>query len=180
MEFTILAVFGVFFLIRYLYHKYKTQKEYEQKKEEVKKRMNSWLVNVEPKHRYFKGYPPDWTERKMYIQKRDRYTCQICGTTVILDTQAAIDTRDHASLARLQVHHKIPLSKGGDNSLDNLISLCFDCHEDQHPHMLYSKLNYYKTKARNARRPDRIAEWTRLAELQQERIDKAKQINMPK
>lgn len=179
MEFMVLG-FVVFLAGRYLYGRYQTKKEYEQKKNEVESRINVWLANTEPRHRYFKGYPPDWTERKMFVQKRDKYTCQVCGMSVILDTQAAIDTRNHASLARLQVHHKRPLSKGGDNSLDNLVSLCFDCHEDQHPHMLYPKLSYYKKKAKTARRPDRIAAWTRLAELQQERIDRAKNINMLK
>ena len=177
MEFVVLG-FVVFLVGRYLYGRYQTKKEYEQKKNEVESRINAWLANIEPKYRYFKGYPPDWTERKMFVQKRDRYTCQICGKTSVLDRQVRIETQNHASSVGLQVHHKMPLSRGGDNSLDNLVSLCFSCHEDQHPHMLYPKLSYYKKKAKNARRPDKIAAWTRLAELQQERIDRAKNSNM--
>jgi hypothetical protein len=39
----------------------------------------------------------------------------------------------------VEVHHLVPVSKGGTNELDNAITLCFDCHaaaghyNDQHP-----------------------------------------------
>jgi len=31
---------------------------------------------------------------------------------------------------RLEVHHIVPLSEGGDNSFENAIVLCLDCHAD--------------------------------------------------
>ena len=34
----------------------------------------------------------------------------------------------------LQVHHIIPASEGGSDDLENLITLCTDCHSDKHPH----------------------------------------------
>lgn len=32
----------------------------------------------------------------------------------------------------LEVHHKIPLSKGGDDSIENVIALCPNCHREMH------------------------------------------------
>jgi hypothetical protein len=49
------------------------------------------------------------------ILERDDYTCQNCGAR-----------------RYLHVHHKKPLSEGGDNSNSNLITLCKDCHKKEH------------------------------------------------
>lgn len=48
------------------------------------------------------------------VFKRDNFTCKYCGKGI---TQNAI----------LQVDHIIPVSKGGDDSLLNLITSCIDC-----------------------------------------------------
>ena len=48
------------------------------------------------------------------VLKRDEYRCRICGTTA-------------ENGARLEVDHKIPVSKGGSNVIDNLWALCFEC-----------------------------------------------------
>jgi 5-methylcytosine-specific restriction endonuclease McrA len=37
------------------------------------------------------------------------------------------------------VHHIIPLSKGGANTLSNLIHLCDDCHSRRHRHLFKSR-----------------------------------------
>lgn len=37
----------------------------------------------------------------------------------------------------VQLHHKIPLSKGGTDTKENLISLCPNCHSDYHMGCLY-------------------------------------------
>ena len=47
------------------------------------------------------------------VFKRDSFTCQYCGRT--------------APDVVLEVDHIIPVAKGGDNSLTNLITACFDC-----------------------------------------------------
>lgn len=47
------------------------------------------------------------------VFKRDSFTCQYCG--------------DSAPKTVLEVDHIMPVSKGGDNSLLNLITSCFNC-----------------------------------------------------
>ncbi len=39
------------------------------------------------------------------------------------------------STLNLQVHHLVPLSKGGKSEKANLGTLCSDCHEKRHSHM---------------------------------------------
>jgi len=61
---------------------------------------------------YFKkGYPPDWGERKERCLQRDARRCRICGDD-----------------KRLHVHHAIPVSYGGNHSIQNLVTLCQFCH----------------------------------------------------
>lgn len=64
------------------------------------------------------NYPPDWAQRRKEVIKRDGRKCSNCGAT-----------RENA---QLHAHHVRPLSEGGGNSLDNLITLCRDCHVDAH------------------------------------------------
>ena len=45
------------------------------------------------------------------IYRRDGYQCSLCGCT-----------------RYLQIHHFIPLGKGGKNNAHNMIALCSDCH----------------------------------------------------
>lgn len=59
---------------------------------------------------------------KMHLSKRTRfkvfdrddYTCRYCGKTP-------------ADGITLEADHVIPKSKGGDNSMENLVTSCFDC-----------------------------------------------------
>ncbi|RLG19529.1 hypothetical protein DRN74_06725 [Candidatus Micrarchaeota archaeon] len=64
-------------------------------------------------------YPDNWDELRRACYARDGYRCQQCGATNV----------------RLHAHHIIPLSQGGTNTLDNLITLCEECHAKYHPHM---------------------------------------------
>ncbi len=65
------------------------------------------------------GYPSNWLDISKTVRERDAYRCRYCGSSDRI----------------LHVHHIIPLSKGGSNSLSNLITLCEKCHSRKHPHM---------------------------------------------
>ena len=55
------------------------------------------------------------------VLERDEWRCQKCG-----------------SLENLQVHHKIKRSQLGNDSLDNLVTLCAYCHMGEHGQLFYS------------------------------------------
>lgn len=38
-----------------------------------------------------------------------------------------------------EVHHLIPLSRGGTNSMSNLLTLCQGCHDKRHRHLMRSR-----------------------------------------
>jgi hypothetical protein len=52
---------------------------------------------------------------------RDSWRCRKCG-----------------SLENLQVHHKIKRSQQGNDSLENLVTLCAHCHMAEHGQLFYS------------------------------------------
>ena len=58
-----------------------------------------------------------WRRLRRRVLTRDRHQCQDCK---------------RQGLQRLNVHHVLPLSKGGDDDLDNLAVLCPDCHLTRH------------------------------------------------
>lgn len=67
-----------------------------------------------------------WPQIRQQVLERDRYTCQgreCRGEYKVLD-----------------VHHKIPLSKGGTDDLENLITLCSPCHNKEEPKYPYKRL----------------------------------------
>jgi DNA-binding transcriptional ArsR family regulator len=55
--------------------------------------------------------------------ERDGYTCQECGTEV---------GSEDSEIPTANVHHIEPISEGGSNEKENLITLCTGCHEDKH------------------------------------------------
>lgn len=69
-------------------------------------------------------YPSDWSTIRESILKRDGYVCQVCG----MGDDEHIDEFEQG----LHVHHIVPLSEGGTNENENLISLCALCHRDAH------------------------------------------------
>jgi len=86
----------------------------------------------------FSDYPPDWKYRRFLVLERDqRICCKCCWPT-------GVQLMDR----ELHVHHKKPLSRGGDNALSNLETLCASCHKKQEGsgHRL---INSCKQKMRN-------------------------------
>lgn len=58
---------------------------------------------------------PSWERQRIQAFKRDGHRCTDCKKA-----------------GRLEVHHVLPLSEGGRNDLDNLKTLCRDCHISMH------------------------------------------------
>lgn len=58
-----------------------------------------------------------WPKIKEMIRERDDYRCQVCGKTN----------------GKLDVHHIIPRRDGGQDSMDNLITVCDGCHKKIEP-----------------------------------------------
>lgn len=65
--------------------------------------------------------PSDWDSRRKKVYRRDEFTCQHCGAKG--GTQG--DTELHA-------HHIVPKSRGGSHHLNNLVTVCRDCHKAIH------------------------------------------------
>lgn len=59
-------------------------------------------------------YPKNWMDVRQQVINRDN-SCSICGET-----------------ENLQVHHIIPLARGGTNIGMNLVTLCTGCHGKKH------------------------------------------------
>ncbi|MEJ5328963.1 MAG: HNH endonuclease signature motif containing protein [Desulfobaccales bacterium] len=55
------------------------------------------------------GYPPFWQYLRQIVMERDGNRCQVSGCP---------------SRVELHIHHKIPVSKGGQHIPENLITLC--------------------------------------------------------
>ena len=65
-----------------------------------------------------------------HIFRRDDYTCQICGTPhrAVNEYGIELPTTDN----ELDLHHKIPVSEGGSDAPDNLVTVCRKCHKEIH------------------------------------------------
>lgn len=70
------------------------------------------------------------TGYRNHIFRRDDYTCQKCGTPhrLINEYGIPLPTTD----GELDLHHKRPVSQGGDDSPENLITWCRICHKQWH------------------------------------------------
>ncbi len=60
-----------------------------------------------------RGHYYQWVIIRKKVSDRDGYACKICGYKKHIST-----------------HHIMPLSEGGSNNLDNLITLCPNCHAE--------------------------------------------------
>lgn len=74
-----------------------------------------------------RNYPDDWESLSQRVKKRDNWECQNCGKA-----------GGSKGIAELHAHHIYPKSQGGEDRLQNLITLCLDCHEDEHGHPIPS------------------------------------------
>ena len=62
--------------------------------------------------------------------RRDDYTCQRCGEVhrLINENGIPLPTTD----GELDLHHKKPVSQGGTDDPDNLVTWCRKCHKEWH------------------------------------------------
>lgn len=64
-------------------------------------------------------YGPDWLQIRKVVRQRDGYTCQVCGIK--------------EGLIEHHVHHKVPFKRFESvekaNVLENLVTLCQNCHK---------------------------------------------------
>jgi hypothetical protein len=80
-----------------------------------------WRTTIEPRWRPSgPSYPPDWIWRRHFVFKRDNYRCTKC----------------HVQTKNYDCHHVVSRARGGDNSLENLVTLCATCHSRAHPRNL--------------------------------------------
>jgi len=63
----------------------------------------------------------DWRQLREQILRRDQYRCQHCGRH-----EGMYSSTD------LQAHHIQPVSRGGEGTAENLITLCNRCHNRLH------------------------------------------------
>ncbi len=61
-------------------------------------------------------YGDDWDKIRLVVYKRDNYICQDCKITM----------NEYGK--PLDIHHLIPYLFSGDNSIENLTTLCRSCH----------------------------------------------------
>ena len=59
--------------------------------------------------------PVSYESLRLQVLHRDGWRCQSCG-----------------AMSNLQIHHKLFCSQSGEDSEDNLITLCVSCHEGVH------------------------------------------------
>lgn len=81
--------------------------------EKTRKKISEGLLKGrEPSPKY---YGADWNIQRTSCLQRDGYKCDGCHST-----------------ENLEVHHWEPYRFSFDNSLDNLVTLCRECHIEQH------------------------------------------------
>ena len=69
----------------------------------------------DPDHKYAHRQAPKYGRVVAAVYRRDHYTCRACG---LVDTSGR----------RLTPHHGVPRADGGEDTLENMYTLCDDCH----------------------------------------------------
>ena len=70
---------------------------------------------IGPKSTPLRLDPPSYENLRAQVLRRDGWRCQSCG-----------------AMSNLEVHHQQHRSQSGDDSEQNLITLCVPCHRNVH------------------------------------------------
>lgn len=83
--------------------------------------LRKWMKRFKIKTRQAEDYTSNKSEQyyRHYLNKKLRNTCQLCGW----------------NKTKCDIHHKMPLSEGGNNESENIILICPNCHR-----MIHNKL----------------------------------------
>jgi len=73
------------------------------------------MSKIEPKESRSRLDPESYERLRLQVLRRDNWRCQSCGAK-----------------ANLEVHHQEFRSHSGDDSEQNLITLCGRCHREAH------------------------------------------------
>jgi 5-methylcytosine-specific restriction endonuclease McrA len=73
------------------------------------------VSEIRPKQRDLRLEAKAYQALRAQILRRDGWRCQACG-----------------AMTNLEVHHKRFRSQSGEDTEQNLITLCFDCHAHTH------------------------------------------------
>lgn len=94
---------------------------------------------------------------RFLIFKRDDFTCQYCG--------------NHPPKVILELDHIKPISKGGDNSEDNLITACFNCNRGKSNELLEEKIPQIDNKKKILKeKEDQLKEYNNILKRKRIRI----------
>lgn len=104
-----MKVFLFILFISYILGLFTNEDENIQKKRRVSNKLKPNNYDLD------KLDPESWFYLKEKVYEKYGRKCIKCESTIGID-----------------VHHKIPISKGGTNTLENLVPLCRSCHEQLH------------------------------------------------
>lgn len=96
------------------------------RKEEMQGSNNpSWIDGRSYNKRCYRGN--NWEIQRKKCYERDNYKCQICGVK-------CVGRRDIGGNSKrlIQAHHIEKYESGGNNRLENLVTLCASCHKKLH------------------------------------------------
>ena len=80
-----------------------------------------------------RGYGYAWSKLRLKALERDRHLCQMCLKRGIFTTATDVD-------------HIIPLAQGGSDAMENLQSLCHECHKQKTCQERLNNKNYLHDK----------------------------------
>lgn len=76
----------------------------------------------------------NWDKLRAAVLERDDYTCRYCGQRHFPPRRPR-GWMERGETALLHVDHVVPISKGGTDDLDNLVTACVSCNLSKYDHV---------------------------------------------